>query len=130
MKSFIEHAMIALYPRTDALPGIEDAGISEFLDRYREESTLLMWLGLIAGAFAFIASPILTVHWPLPSFLLPARVLDEHAHRVTSSQLYLLRQAIFLIKLAAGLCWGAHPAVRAHFAMAPYAPDPGTWRAS
>lgn len=130
VNSFIEHAMVALYPRTESLPGIEDTDLRGFLERYQAESTFLMWLGLIAGAFVFIATPILTVYWPLPSFLLPTRVLDEHAHRVTSSRFYLVRQAIFLIKLAAGLCWASHPTVRERFAMEPYPADPGTWRTS
>ncbi len=122
--------MVALYPRTEALPGIEDTDLAGFLDRYHEESTFLMWLGLCAGACVFIASPLLTVYLPLPSFLLSPRLLDEHAHRVSASRWYLVRQAIFLVKLAAGLCWAAHPDVRARFAMAPYGADPGTWRAS
>ena len=130
VKSFIEHVMIALYPRTDELPGIEDTDVGEFLDRYREDSTFLMWLGLIAGTFVFIASPVLTIYWPLPSFLLPESKLDEHAHRVSFTRFYFVRQAVFLVKLAAGLCWASHPDVRARFAMAPYDPDPGTWRTS
>lgn len=130
VKSLIEHVMIALYPRTEALPGIEDTDVRDFLDRYRQESTFLMWLGLVAGTFVFVLSPIVTLYLPLPSFLLTEKQLDEHAHRVTSSNLYFLRQAIFLVKLAAGLCWASHPDVRARFAMAPYDPDPGTWRTS
>ncbi len=130
VNAFIEHAMTALYPRTAELPGIEDTDLMGFLERYRAESTSLMWLGLLAGTFVFIATPILTVYLPLPSFLLSTRLLDKHADRITSTRLYFVRQAIFLIKLAAGLCWGSHPDVRRAFAMEPYAPDPGTWRAS
>jgi len=120
--------MRALYPRTEHLPGIEDTDLSGFLVRYQRESTFLMWLGLMAGTFVFIASPLLTIYIPLPSFLLSERQLDRHASRVAGSSIYLLRQAIFLIKLAAGLCWGADPSVRKRFAMEPYAADPGTWR--
>jgi len=130
VNSFIEHAMTALYPRTAELPGIEDTDLSGFLEKYRSESTFMMWLGLMAGTFVFIATPILTVYLPLPSFLLSARLLDKHANRITSTRFYLVRQAIFLIKLAAGLCWGSHPDVRRAFAMDPYPPDPGTWKTS
>ena len=122
------HAMRALYPRTEALPGIDDTDPEAFLARWRREASALMRLGLVAGALAFAVSPIVTVHWPLPSMLLPRRVLDRHASAVTYSRVYLLRQAVFLVKLAAGLCWGQHPAVRAKMAMAPYPPDPGTGR--
>jgi hypothetical protein len=125
---FIQHAMKALYPRTEALPGIEDTDVSGFLVRYRRESSTLMWLGLVAGTFAFVWSPVVTLLLPLPSFVLPRKLLDRHAFRVTYSRIYLLRQAVFLVKLAAGLCWGMHPEVRRRFAMAPYPEDPGTWR--
>lgn len=107
---------------------MEDTDVSGFLRRYRRDSTFLMWLGLVAGTWVFVWTPLLTVYLPVPSFLLPRSLLDRHAHRITSTSLYFVRQAIFLVKLAAGLCWGAHPDVRARFAMAPYPADPGTWR--
>lgn len=106
---------------------MEDTDVRGFLRRYRRDSTFLMWLGLLAGTALFVWTPILTVYWPVPSFLLPRAVLDRHAHRITGTSVYLLRQGIFLVKLAAGLCWGADPAVRAKLALAPYPADPGTW---
>lgn len=127
---FIQHAMKALYPRTEAMPGIEDCDPTTFLATYRREASGLMWVGLLLGTAVFVLSPPLTVFVPLPSFLLPRRLLDRHAFRVTSSRIYLLRQAVFLVKLAAGLCWAQHPAIRERFAMAPYPADPGTWRPS
>ena len=124
----IRHAMKALYPRTDALPGIEDCDPAGFLARYRRESSTLMWLGLVLGTMVFVSTPLLTVYLPLPSFLLPKTLLDRHAFRVTYSRVYLVRQAVFLVKLAAGMCWGQDPEVRRRFALAPYPDDPGTWR--
>lgn len=123
----ISHAMCALYPPIDGLPGMIDTDVRGFLRRYRRESTALMWLGLLLGTWVFVWTPILTVFLPLPSFLLPRGLLDRHADRITSTRFYLLRQAIFLVKLAAGLCYGADPAVRAKLALAPYPSDPGTW---
>jgi hypothetical protein len=123
----IQHAMCALYPRTDALPGMEDVDVRGFLRRYRRDSTTLMWLGLLLGTAVFVWTPILTVYLPVPSFLLPRSLLDKHAHGITGTRLYWLRQGVFLLKLAAGLCWGADPAVRARLAMAAYPEDPGTW---
>lgn len=107
---------------------MEDTGVREFLRRYRRESPTLMWLGLLVGTWVFVWTPLLTVYLPLPSFLLPRSLLDRHAHRITTSRFYLVRQAVFLLKLAAGLCWGADPRVRARFAMEPYPADPGTWQ--
>jgi hypothetical protein len=124
----MQHAMCALYPRTADLPGVEDTDVAAFLRTYRRESSFLMWLGLSLATFVFIMSPLLTVYVPLPSFLLPRALLDRHAMRITATRIYVIRQSIFLVKLAAGLCWAAHPDVRAKMSLPPYAADPGTWR--
>lgn len=124
----VRHAMKALYPRTDALPGIEDCDLDGFLARYRRESSTLMWIGLVLGAVVFAWTPLLTVYLPVPSFFLPRTLLDRHAFRITYSRLYLVRQAVFLVKLAAGMCWGQDPKVRERFALSAYPDDPGTWR--
>lgn len=130
MLPLIKHACIALYPRTDALPGVADTELDTFLRRFRQDTTFLMWLGVVAGTLIFELSPLITVYLPLPAFLLPRRVLDRHAERIASHRVYLLRQAIVVVKLVAGMCWAMHPTVRAHFAMKPYPPEPNTWRTS
>ncbi|MDQ3037783.1 MAG: hypothetical protein M3Y87_35645 [Myxococcota bacterium] len=119
-----------LYPRTGELPGAEDCDLDAFLVRFRRESPALMWLGVVMGAVIFHLTPLMTVFVPLPAFLLPRSLRDRHAYRITSGGLYLTRQSVFLLKLAAGLCWGAHPSVRERFALAAQPSDPGTWRAS
>ena len=53
----------------------------------------------------------------------------RHANKIAYHPIYLLRQAVFLVKLSAGLCWGSRPEIRAIFSLPPYAEDPGTWRA-
>lgn len=130
MTWLVRSAIAILYPRTDELPGAEDCDLDGFLRRFRRESTFLMWLGVVMGAVVFHLTPFMTVFVPLPAFLLPRSLADRHAYRITTGGLYLTRQAVFLVKLAAGLCWGAHPAVRARFALPALAADPGTWRAS
>jgi hypothetical protein len=65
---------------------------------------------------------------PVPAFLLPAGMRDRHARKIAGTSFYLVRQSIFLLKLAAGLCWGAHPEVRKRFALPPLPDDPGTWK--
>jgi hypothetical protein len=124
----IKFSMCALMPRTEVLPGIEDTELDAFLRRLRADAEPLYWLGLVVGAVVFAATPLITVWVPLPAFLLPRRLLDRHADRLTSGRGYLLRQAVFLVRLSAGMCWGADPSVRARLALAPYAPDPGTFR--
>lgn len=120
--------MVTFYPRTEALPGIEDTGIDAFLVRFRRESTLLIWLGVVLGTFVFHWSTLLTVFIPLPAFLLPASLREKHASRISTSRIYLLRQAVFLVKLVAGLCWGADPVVRDRLGLVQQPADPGTWR--
>jgi len=124
----IKFAMLTMMPRTDALPGISDTDLDGFLRRLRADADPLYWLGLVVGAIVFALSPLLTVGVPLPAFWLPHRALDRHAERLVSHPLYVLRQAVFLVRLSAGMCWGADTAVRARFALAPYGPDPGTFR--
>src|SRR5215470_16373702 len=112
MNYLILSAMRALYPASGDLPGVADTGIEDFLRRYRRESSRLIWSGLVFGALVFTATPLFTIGVPLPSFLLPRRALDRHAHAVAGIRVYVMRQAIFLVKMVAALCWGAHPEVR------------------
>lgn len=126
----IRSAMIALYPRTEALPGIEDCDPDVFLLRFRREASPLVWLGVFAGALFFQLGPIITLGVPLPFAWMPKRWQDLYVRRVCSHPIYHLRQLMFLVKFAAGLCWGAHPKVRAQLALPAYPADPGTWRAA
>ena len=129
MTWLVRSAMCALYPRTEGWPGIEDCDLDAFLARIKRESSGLMWLGIVVGALVFHFTPLFTVYVPLPAFFLPRSLRDKHASRISGSGLYLIRQAIFLLKLPCGLCWGGHPEVRKRFALPAYAADPGTWRA-
>jgi hypothetical protein len=126
----IKFAMCTMMPRAGALPGIADTDLDGFLRRMRREADWLYWLGLVVGAIVYAVTPILTVWVPLPAFALPRGLLERHTERILSHRIYALRQAVFLIRLSAGMCWGADPAVRAQFALPPYPPDPGTFRQS
>ena len=97
--------MVTFYPRTETFPGIEDTGLDDFIVRFRQESSWLFWLGIVCGTAIFHATPLLTVFLPVPAFVLPARLREKHAQRIVSSRIYLLAQAVFLLKLTAGLCW-------------------------
>jgi hypothetical protein len=123
----VRSAIVMLYPRTQ-LPGMVDCNPAQHVARFKKESPGIVWLGTVAGALVFHLTPLLTVFVPLPAGLLPARLLDLHASRIAGTGIYLLRQAIFLLKVCAGLCWGADPKVRQAFALPPMPPDPGTWR--
>lgn len=126
----IKLAMCAMMPRTEKLPGLADTDLDGFLRRMRRESDAMYWTGLIAGTWIFTLTPLFTVFVPLPSFLLPKKLLSRHAEKILATRIYVFRQAVFLLRLSAGMCWGADPVVRAKFALPVYAPDPGTFRQS
>ncbi len=125
----LRSAIVIIYPRT-SLPGAADCGLDAHLLKFKRETPFLIWAGTVLGALVFHFTPLFTVYLPLPAFLLPAKLADRHAAKITSTNVYLVRQAVFLVKLCAGLCWGADPEVRKRFALPPLKADPGTWRTS
>jgi hypothetical protein len=128
MIGLVRSAIVILYPQTPELPGAEDCDLDAFLERFRAEAAPIVWIGVVAGAILFHLTPLFTVLVPLPAAWLPRNLADRHAQAISGSPIYLVRQSIFLVKLAAGLCWGAAPRVRGRFALQPLPPDPGTWR--
>jgi hypothetical protein len=124
----VRFGLEAMMPGSDALPSAASLGLAEFVPRFRRETSWGIWLVTVVSAVAFMAAPIATVYWPVPAFLLPRRLLDVHADRISSHGLYLLRQAGLMLKMVVALHWAAHPEVRARFGLPPYPADPGTWR--
>ncbi|MSP55049.1 MAG: hypothetical protein EXR69_05510 [Myxococcales bacterium] len=130
MVPLIRSAMCDLLPAAGGLPGVHDTGITAFLTQLRRETTSLTWVGLCLGAVLYALTPVLTIGVPLPSFMLSPERRDRHANGITNTQIYLLRQAVVLLKMYACMCWGQDANVRRHFQIAPYPADPGTFRAS
>lgn len=128
MKFLVKHAMQALYPTTEHGPGIDQTHLDDFLERYRDESPTAMYAGLVAASVAFELTPPLTIRKLRPAWLLDPDDLDAHANALAGHDLYAIRQLMLLVKLAAGLCWGADPEVRARMNLRPYPADPGTWQ--
>lgn len=128
MRTLLLHSLGALYPRVEGLPGFLDTRPEPYLDRFLAEVSWLMWLGVVAGTAVFVLSPVLTVYRPVPSFLLSQATLERHAELVTDHPLYYVRNAVFVLKMVAGLHWAAVPEVRAAWHLAPYRPDPEAWR--
>lgn len=124
----VRAALLILYPRIDGLPGLADTRLDEFLERFRREAPALMWVGVIAGALVFHLTPLFTVGVPLPAFWLPRATADRHAARLTQTPLYLVRQAVFLVKLVGGLAWGTDPEVRQRLGLTALPPEPPRWR--
>jgi fumarate reductase subunit D len=126
----IRFAMRTMMPAEAGLPGVDDTRVTEFLRRMRREAEPLYWLGLWVGAVVFMITPLLTVYLPVPALLLPRGLRARHSERIVSHRIYVLRQAVFLVRLSAGMCWGADPAVRSAFALGPYPEEPGRFRTS
>jgi hypothetical protein len=126
----IAFAMRAMMPRSANLPGIEDTDLKPFLQRLKREAEPLFWWALVSGALLHALTPVLTIGRPVPAFLLSRPSLYRHTERLLAHRVYLLRQALYVVRLVAGMCWGADPHVRARFALPPLAADPGTFRSS
>jgi hypothetical protein len=126
--SLVAWVLARIFPSTEALPGLDRIDPRPFLRQFRREAPLLIQLALLASTIVFVLTPLVTVYWPLPAFLLPKSKVDQHAHRLATHRWFLLRQVMLMLKTIGGLPWGAHPEVRAKLAMPAYGVDPGTWR--
>lgn len=120
--------MASFYPRSAHFPGIEDMDLDGYIGRYRRETAPIMWLGFVLGVVLFHLTPLITVFIPLPAFWLSAAQRERHAQKLCSHPVYYLRQPIFLVKMVAGLLWGADPRVRERLGLPAYGADPGTRR--
>lgn len=123
-------AMLPMMPPTDDLPGLEKGPLDAYLRQFRRETNGMTLLGVVAGSVIFIISPMITIGVPLPSFMLSERLVDRHAFKVCTSPIYLIQQAMFLIKMYAGFAWGNQPTVRQALALPPYPDEPSQWRTS
>ncbi len=128
MNELVKFALCAFFPRAGGLPGLADLGVDEKIAGLRRDSTRLFWLGIVAGAFFFQISPIVTVYRPWPAALLTEEQLDAHAHALATHRVYLVRQIIVLLKLMGGVFWGQSPEIRAFLDLPAYGEDPGTRR--
>ena len=124
MRRLVRAALADIMPSGGHMPGILDVGWDDFVEQYRREVPPSVWYGVCAGALVYTITPILTVHRPVLSFQLPPKLRDAHAERITTHDNYLVRQAVFLLKLTGGFAWGAHPDVREKLNLPPYMDDP------
>jgi hypothetical protein len=129
-RKLMSAAMCAFYPSKGGYPGLDQMEMEAFLQQVKREIPRTVWLGMVAGTAVFTVSPILTIGVPLPSYMLPKRLLDRHANNSANHPIYLLRQSTLLLKMAGSLHWGADNRVRAMNNLPPYPKDPGTWRTS
>jgi hypothetical protein len=128
VNELVRFALVAFFPRVDDLPGLAELGVDEKIAALRRESTVLFWFGIVTAAVFFQLTPVLTVRRPVPAVLLSEEQLDEHAHKLASFPVYVLRQLIVLLKMTGGLFWGESPEIRAFLHLPAYGDDPGTRR--
>lgn len=128
MSYFLKNALLDFFPPCNGVPGIADADLDEFLVRYRREVAPMMRFGIYLSVLLYTLGPLFTVGRPALAPWLSAELRDVHASRISTSRIYLVRQAMFLLKTVGGLCWGAHPRVREAIGVRLYGPDPGTFR--
>ena len=124
----IRHALTSLMPPVEGMPGLIDTDLDAFLDQYRRETSWMIWLGLVGGTAMYVLAPLITIGIPLPSFCLSDAQRERYTQQIVRHPIYLVRQAVFVLKMTAGLAWGASPEVRQVMNLAPYPEDPGTWR--
>lgn len=121
-------AMVSLFPRVGAVPGLAELGVESKVSALHRESTGLMWLGVALGALLFQVSPIATLGRPVLATWLEPDDLDTHAFRLATHRVYLVRQAIMLLKMMGGIFWGESPEIRTELHLPAYGRDPGTRR--
>lgn len=128
MNELVRFALVAFFPRSGDLPGLDELGVDAKIEALRRESTWLFWVGVVGAALFFQIAPVLTILRPWPAVFLTPEELDRHADRLATFPVYLIRQLAVLLKLVGGMFWAESPEIRATVALPPYGESPGTWR--
>ncbi len=97
------------------------ADVAAFFSHYLRRVPFLAAFGLRFMVWALLWLPVVFVGRPVAASSLPPDVRSRYLSRWTESHSYYLREGFFLVKTVALLGWGAHPEVRARFAMPPVA---------
>ncbi len=93
------------------------ADVAAFFAEYLRRVPFLAAIGLRLMVWALLWLPIIFVGRPVAASSLPADVRDRYLARWSEAHSYYLREGFFLVKTVALLGWGAHPEVRARYAM-------------
>ncbi len=100
--------------------------VAAFFSLYLRRVPFLAAFGLRLMVWALLWLPIVFVARPVAASSLPPDVRSRYLARWTESHVYYVREGFFLVKTVALLGWGAHPEVRARFAMPPASVTPVT----
>ncbi len=102
--------------------------VAAFFSRYLQRVPFLAAFGLRFMVWALMWFPIVFVGRPVAASSLSPEVRSRYLARWTESPVYYVREGFFLVKTVALLGWGAHPDVRARYAMPPVAVTPSVRR--
>ncbi len=119
-----------IFPTTAGLPGLDAIDARPLIRQLTAEAPFTIRATLWVSVLLFQVTPLLTLGIPLPARWLSDARVDEHAQRLSVSNVYLLRQIMLMLKTIGGLCWGAAPEVRQKLSMPMYEADSGRWRQS
>jgi hypothetical protein len=97
------------------------ADVAAFFAEYLRRAPLLAAFGLRVMVWALTWLPLVFVGRPLPASALAPTTRERYLARWVDSHSYYVREGFFLVKMVALLGWGAHPEIRARFAMPPCA---------
>ena len=76
--ALVRPALAAFFPPLGDLPGAEN-GIRAYTDRFLEETSWMMWLGIVGSALLYQVCPLLTLYLPVPAVLLGDARRGQHA---------------------------------------------------
>jgi len=113
-----------IFPGTERVPGLDPERGLPFLRTFCAQSPATMRLALHVSAFAFLITTPLTVRSLRPAHRLAPAVAARHTTACAEHRIYLLRQAVLMLKTTGGFCWGADPEVRRSLGVAAYPADP------
>lgn len=119
-----------IFPSTAAIPGLDVIDSKPMIRQLTAEAPITIRVTLWVSVLLFQVTPLLTLGIPLPARWLSDARVDAHAQRLATSNIYLLRQIMLMLKTIGGLCWGAAPDVRQKLTLPLYEADSGRWRQS
>lgn len=101
----------------DDQPGVADADLDAFWNRFRTSAPLDMKLGLRAAVWTLTWWPVLTGYALRPFPYLDDSERQEILERANRSNMHTLRELTNLIRMAASLAYFHDPEVREHFGL-------------
>ncbi|NCG21854.1 MAG: hypothetical protein GWP91_22785 [Rhodobacterales bacterium] len=128
IRSLVHFSVTPFFPAEGELPGGEELGLRAFIPQMLEDSSWLLWIGIVASSAAYVACPLFTIYCPVPAFFLSGDRLNAHTEAMADHNNYTIRQAAFLLKMVGGLHWARTDAIRNKWHLQPYEADPDGWR--